>query len=66
MFSAYTLDPEHGWIATHRLPLDAAIDYCKEHRSHTAGTLVAIVPDGEDPEPYLKRALNTSGRALVA
>lgn len=52
MFSAYMLDPEHGWIGTHRLPLETCIRACKEYRVRTAGGLVAIVPDHADPEPY--------------
>jgi hypothetical protein len=53
MFSAYVLDPEHGWFATHRLPFDSAVKYCRENRKRTAGSLVAVVPDDVDPEPYL-------------
>lgn len=53
MFSAYMLHPTDGWIATHRLPLASAIFYCKEHRHHTFGIPVAVVPDNADPAPYL-------------
>lgn len=54
MFSAYTLDPEHGWIATHRLPFNTALAYCKDYRSRYGGSLVAVVPDQADPKPYLE------------
>lgn len=54
LFSAYLLDPEEGWCAMHRLPLETAIRYCKDFRQDWAGVSVAIVPDGADPEPYLK------------
>jgi hypothetical protein len=53
-YSAYTLDPEHGWIGTHRLPLESAIKYSLDYRSRTAGGLVAVVPDGTNPDPILK------------
>lgn len=53
MYSAYMLDPEHGWNAVHRLPKPDAIEYCKQYRERVAGSLVAVVPDGVDPEPYL-------------
>lgn len=53
MFSAYVLDPRDGWTAVHRLSLMTAIHYCREFREHTAGSLVAIVPDGVDPDPFL-------------
>lgn len=56
MFSAYMLDPEHGWIGVHRLPRNAAIGYCREYRNRNAGALVALVPDGQDPEPYFQVA----------
>jgi hypothetical protein len=56
-FSAYWLDPTHGWMATHRLPLDSAILYCKEYRRHEFDCPVAIVPDTADPTPYLRVAL---------
>lgn len=52
MFSAYLLDPEHGWHGVHRLPLDSAVRHCKEYRARNAGVLVAVVPDGADPKPY--------------
>lgn len=54
-YSAYTLDPEHGWIATHRLPLESAIRYSLEYKERTAGALVAVVPDGANPDPILER-----------
>lgn len=57
MFSAYLMDPEHGWTGIHRLPLASAIASCKDHRTNWAGSRVAIVPDGEDPTPYLERAV---------
>jgi hypothetical protein len=50
------LDPSHGWIATHRLPLHSAIFHCKEHRRRTHDIPVAIVPDMHDPAPYLELA----------
>lgn len=56
LFSAYMLDPEHGWNAVHRLPLDAAIRYCKEYRSSWAGSRVALVPDGMNSDPFLEFA----------
>jgi hypothetical protein len=56
LFSAYMLDPTHGWIATHRLPLDSAIYYCKEYRRHTYDIPVALVPDNADPAPFLRLA----------
>lgn len=65
MFSAYMLDPEEGWCAVHRLPLDMAIRYCKEYRRDWAGVLVAIVPDGEDSKPYLQFVVE-SARLLRA
>lgn len=49
-YSAYTLDPEHGWIATHRLPLESAIRYSLDHKERNAGTIVAVVPDGANPD----------------
>lgn len=52
MFSAYELDPTFGWVAVHRLPLDDAISFCKHYREQK-NPRVAIVPDGEDPDPYL-------------
>jgi hypothetical protein len=55
-YSAYMLDPSHGWIATHRLPLHSAIFHCKEHRRRTQDIPVAIVPDMHDPTPYLELA----------
>jgi hypothetical protein len=57
MFSAFWLDPTYGWMATHRLPLDSAILYCHEYRRHQYDCPVAIVPDCEDPAPYLRVAL---------
>lgn len=57
LFSAYMFDSEYGWVAVHRLPLDAAIRYCKEYRSDWNTPLVAIVPDGEQPQPYFKLAI---------
>lgn len=56
MFSAYMLHPTDGWIATHRLPLHSAIFFCKEHRRRTHDIAVAVVPDMEDPAPYLELA----------
>lgn len=56
MFSAFWLDPQHGWCATHRLPLESAIFYCKEYRRHQPFTPVALVPDNVDPMPYLRLA----------
>ena len=52
MVGGRVMDPEFGWIATHRLPLSAAVAYCRDFRTRTAGSLVAIVPDGADPVPY--------------
>lgn len=57
MFSAYTLDQTYGWIATHRLPLDDAIIYCKKYREQQYNCPVALVPDGDDPTPYLRMAV---------
>lgn len=59
-YSAYTLDPEHGWIATHRLPLDSALQMSLEYYERTAGGLVAVIPDGADPDPILKHVEDTS------
>jgi hypothetical protein len=53
MFSAYLMDPEHGWVATHRLPLASAIQYCLDYRERYAGVVVAVVPDDMDPKPML-------------
>lgn len=53
MFSAFYLDPTHGWIATHRLPLDSAIHYCQEYREQHYECPVALVPDGENPTPFM-------------
>lgn len=56
MFSAFMLDPVHGWIATHRLHLDSAIYYCKMYRKQQYNCPVALVPDTADPMPYLRLA----------
>jgi hypothetical protein len=53
LYSAYYLDPTYGWIATHRLPLDAAIYHCKQVRRTHMDCPVAIVPDYADAQPYL-------------
>lgn len=58
-YSAYTLDPEHGWVATHRLPLESALKMSREYYERTAGALVAVIPDGEDPDPILKHVEKT-------
>ena len=55
MFSAYERDPTHGWVAVHRLPLRDAINFCKHCLAQKSGP-VAVVPDGEDPAPYLRIA----------
>lgn len=57
MFSAYMLDPSFGWIATHRLPFESAIDVCKAYIEQHFHCPVALVPDCEDPAPYLRVAL---------
>lgn len=56
MFSSFMLDQIHGWIAVHRLSLDSAIHYAKECRVQY-NCSVAVVPDCEDPAPYLQVAL---------
>jgi hypothetical protein len=56
MFSAFMLDSVHGWVATHRLPLSTAIHYCQEYRKQHYRCPVALVPDHEDPTPYLMLA----------
>lgn len=57
LFSAYMLDPEHGWHVVHELSLDAATLRCEEYRNDWAGSRVVVVPDGVDPNPYLESAL---------
>lgn len=56
MFSAFWLDPTYGWCATHRLPLDSAIFYCKEYRRQQYDVPVAVIPDNADPAPFLRLA----------
>lgn len=56
-YSAYSLHPTYGWTATHRLPLASAIYYCREiHRRDMIP--VAVVPDTQDPTPFLKLVEN--------
>jgi hypothetical protein len=52
LYSAYQRTMDGEWYATHRLPLKSAIYYAKEHR-RMQDCAVAVVPDGEDPAPYL-------------
>jgi hypothetical protein len=53
MFSVFMLDPSFGWVATHRLSFDHALDYAKSYRNLLQNSPVALVPDAVDPEPYL-------------
>lgn len=52
-FSAFQMDPVHGWVATHRLPFESAVYYCQEARTRYPWAPVAMVPDRVDPRPYL-------------
>lgn len=58
LFSVYMFDPEHGWHP----PVDScmfphAITIAKDFRDNWAGSRVALVPDGVDPDPFLEFAL---------
>lgn len=53
-YSAYSLHPTYGWMATHRLPLKSAIFYCKQI-GRRDNIPVAIIPDNADPAPYLEQ-----------
>lgn len=59
-YSAFWLDSDNEWRATHRLPLDSAIYYCQQYKKNQAhlDCRVAIVPDGMDPAPFLQLAMN--------
>lgn len=65
MFSAYLLDPEHGWQCRSRLSLTEAVQLAKDFRDDWAGSAVAVVQDGVDPLPYLDLATTLRDHRIV-
>lgn len=56
LFSVYMLDNLYGWVATHRLPRSDAFTFAAGFRKCSEGSITAIVPEGDDPLPYLQLA----------